>query len=100
MNSLHSLRTECRSEWQMPQKRISIWTSRSVGSRRLILVEASPDVALPAEYAFALKVDLCMSLIPRIDVVVKRQAARNFFQFFSFSAFRSEEHTSELQSLT
>src|SRR5437016_8653492 len=54
MNSLHSLRTEWRSEWQMPQKRISICTSRSVGSRRLILVEASPDVALAAEYAFAL----------------------------------------------
>src|SRR5436309_10186453 len=49
MNSLHSLRTECRSEWQMPQKRISICTSRCVGSRRLILVEANGDVALAAE---------------------------------------------------
>src|SRR6266571_1088767 len=60
MNSLHSLRTEWRSEWQMPQKRISICTSRSVGSRRLILVEASNDVALAAEYAFALKVVGCI----------------------------------------
>src|SRR5438874_12053120 len=48
MNSLHSLRTECRSEWQMPPNKISICTSRSVGSRRLILVEASDDVALAA----------------------------------------------------
>ena len=33
----------------MPQKRISICTSRSVGSRRGIVVEASGDVALAAE---------------------------------------------------
>jgi hypothetical protein len=46
---LHSLRTEWTSEWQMPQKRISICTSRSVGSRRWIVVEASSDVALAAE---------------------------------------------------
>ena len=38
-----------RSEWQMPQKRISICTSCSVGSRRVIVVEASGDVALAAE---------------------------------------------------
>src|ERR1700719_1621494 len=56
MNSLQSLRTECRSEWQIPQNKISICTSRSVGSRRLILVEASGDIALAAEYAFALYV--------------------------------------------
>src|SRR5436190_6604637 len=30
----HSLRAACRSEWQMPQKRMSIWTSRGPGSRR------------------------------------------------------------------
>src|SRR4029077_9156896 len=53
MNSLHSLRTEWRSEWQMPQKRISICTSRSVGSRRLIFVEASGDFALAAEKGFS-----------------------------------------------
>ena len=44
----------------MPQKRISIWTSRSVGSRRWILVDASGDVSLAAEYAFALYVVGCM----------------------------------------
>ncbi len=49
MKLLHSLRTVWRSEWQMPQKRISIWTSRSVGSRRAIVAEASGDVALAAE---------------------------------------------------
>src|SRR6202789_2327750 len=38
----------------MPQKRISICTSFSVGSRRAIVVEASGDVALAAENAFAL----------------------------------------------
>ncbi len=38
----------------MPQKSISIWTSVSVGSRRAIVVEASGDVALVAEKAFAL----------------------------------------------
>jgi hypothetical protein len=38
----------------MPQKRISICTSVSVGSRRAIVVDASGDVALAAEKAFAL----------------------------------------------
>src|SRR5438132_1822001 len=57
--------TFCRSEWQMPQNRISICTSRSVGSRRLILVDASPDFGLAAEYAFALYVVGCMlELVP------------------------------------
>ena len=36
-------------EWQMPQKRISICTSCSVGWRRRIVLEASSDVALAAE---------------------------------------------------
>src|SRR5271166_4435593 len=49
VNSLHSLRTEWRSEWQIPQNRISICTSCSVGSRRVIVVEASGDVVLGAE---------------------------------------------------
>jgi hypothetical protein len=38
----------------MPQNRISICTSLSVGSRRGIVVEPSDDVALAAEYAFVL----------------------------------------------
>src|SRR5271166_1578968 len=46
MNSLQSFRTEWRSEWQMPQKRISICTSCSVGSRRGIVVLVSGEVAL------------------------------------------------------
>jgi hypothetical protein len=46
---LHSLRTWWRSEWQMPQKRISISTSCSVRSRRAMVVEASGDFALAAE---------------------------------------------------
>src|SRR6202034_3738869 len=58
MNSLHSFRTECRSEWQIPQNRISICTSCSVGSRRAIVVEAIGEFALAAEYAFALYMDL------------------------------------------
>ena len=33
----------------MPQKRISICTSRSLGSRRGIVVEVSGDVSLVAE---------------------------------------------------
>jgi hypothetical protein len=49
MTLLHSLRTEWRSEWQIPQKRISICAARSVGSRRAIVVEASGDVELAAE---------------------------------------------------
>jgi hypothetical protein len=49
MNSLHSFRTECRSEWQMPQNRISICTSWSVGWRLGIMLEASGEVALAAE---------------------------------------------------
>ena len=44
----------------MPQKRISIRTSRSVGSRLAIVVAASGDVSLVAEYAFALYVVGCM----------------------------------------
>jgi hypothetical protein len=43
----------------MPQKRISICTSRSVGSRREIVVGASGDSALAAAYAFALYIDQC-----------------------------------------
>src|SRR3954453_10564275 len=62
MNSLHSFRTEWRSEWQMPQKRISICTSRSVGSRRGVVVEASGDVAVPAEDAFVLYIVRSSSL--------------------------------------
>ena len=38
----------------MPQKRISICTSVSDGSRRAIVLDASGDVALAAENAFAL----------------------------------------------
>src|SRR5256885_11767568 len=41
--------TFCRSEWQMPQNRISICTSRSVGLRRGITVDANCDVGLAAE---------------------------------------------------
>ena len=40
----------------MPQKRISICTSWSAGSRRLIFVDASGDLSLAAEYALALYV--------------------------------------------
>src|SRR5271154_1066214 len=61
MNSLHSLRTECRSEWQIPQNRISICTSFSVGSRRGIVLDAIGDFALAAEYAFALYIDFPFS---------------------------------------
>src|SRR5918999_4601389 len=60
MASLHSLRTMCTSEWQTPQNRISISTSRSVRSRRGIVIEASGDVALVAENALA----RFISLIP------------------------------------
>src|SRR5580693_8520249 len=63
ITSRHSLRTWCRSEWQMPQNRISIWISSSVGSRRGIVVEASGDLALPAEYAFALYIVLCLFIL-------------------------------------
>ncbi len=41
----------------MPQYRISICTSCSVGSRRVIVVDLSGDVALAAEYAFALYIE-------------------------------------------
>jgi hypothetical protein len=52
----------------MPQKRISIWTSVSVGSRRAIVVEASGDVALAAEKAFALYICAFMMRSPRVDI--------------------------------
>src|ERR1019366_5544189 len=63
MTLLHSLRTEWRSEWQMPQKRMSVRTSCSVTSRRAIMVRASGDVALAAEYAFALYMVLSLVLV-------------------------------------
>jgi hypothetical protein len=47
----------------MPQKRISIWTSVSVGSRRAIVVEASGELALAAEKAFALYIDVMMGCV-------------------------------------
>src|SRR3954447_10155288 len=59
MNSLHSLRTAWRSEWQMPQKRISTCTSRSVRSRRGIDVETSGEVAPAAGNVFDLYMQLC-----------------------------------------
>src|ERR1035441_2317679 len=59
MTLLHSLRTECRSEWQMPQKRISICTSCSLGSRRAIVVPASGDVGPAAGEAFVFGMDWC-----------------------------------------
>src|SRR5271166_5803295 len=49
MNSLHSFRVACKSEWQIPQKRISICTSCSEGSRREIVLRVRGDVALAAE---------------------------------------------------
>ena len=44
----HSLRTWCRSEWQTPQKRTSICTSRGPGARRRMVVGASGELALGA----------------------------------------------------
>jgi hypothetical protein len=52
----------------MPQKRISICTSVSVGSRRAIVVDASGDVALAAENAFALYMASEYALDGRFDM--------------------------------
>lgn len=41
----HSPRTVCRSEWQTPQKRMSMATSRSAGVRRSMVSGASGVVA-------------------------------------------------------
>src|SRR6202522_4775943 len=46
---LHSSRTWWRSEWQIPQNKISICTSRSVGAGLEVFVEAIGDFALAAE---------------------------------------------------
>ena len=43
---LHSFRAWCRSEWQIPQKRTSIWTSCGVGSRRAMMARANGEVGL------------------------------------------------------
>src|ERR1700683_2680781 len=56
---LHSSRTWWRSEWQIPQNRISICTSCSVGSRRVTVVGASGDALLRAAEAFAVYMGLC-----------------------------------------
>jgi hypothetical protein len=42
----------------MPQNKISICTSFSVGSRRVIVLKTIGEVALAAEYAFALYMGL------------------------------------------
>src|SRR4030095_2650767 len=63
MTLFHSLRTVWRSEWQIPQKRMSMWTSRSVASRRGIMVEAKDDVGLAVAYALAFQV-LAMVIAP------------------------------------
>ena len=53
----HSLRAGCRSEWQTPQKRISIRTSRGPVARRSKLNGASGVVALWAAKPLAAVVD-------------------------------------------
>jgi hypothetical protein len=47
----------------MPQNKISIRTSRSPGSRRAIVVEASDEVAFAAAYALLFRV-LTMMFVP------------------------------------
>jgi hypothetical protein len=61
----------------MPQKRISICTSFSVGSRREMVLEASGDVALAAEKAFALYMDVAYPDTAPIDM----QNAPFFMQY-------------------
>src|SRR5258707_14107730 len=56
ITSFHSLRTWCKSEWQTPQKSISICTSCGRGSRRGMLNFANPEAALCAANAPAVKV--------------------------------------------
>lgn len=48
----------------MPQNKISICTSWSVGSRRVIVVPASGEVALVAEYAFVLYIKFAIRWFP------------------------------------
>src|ERR1700756_3152851 len=56
ITSLHSLRTWCKSEWQTPQKRISICTSCGRGDRRWIVCFASGDLGSWAANDFAGKI--------------------------------------------
>src|ERR1700747_1352388 len=56
ITSLHSLRTWCKSEWQTPQKRISICTSCGRGDRRWIVCFASGDLGSCAANDFAGKI--------------------------------------------
>jgi hypothetical protein len=52
MTVFHSSRTWCKSEWQTPQYKISIWTSCGRGVRRRTVNGAKPEVALLALKAF------------------------------------------------
>src|SRR5580658_1906057 len=52
MKLFHSSRVWCKSEWQTPQKRISICTSCGCGARRVKLYGESGEVALVAAKAF------------------------------------------------
>jgi hypothetical protein len=67
----------------MPQNRISICTSCSVGSRRAIVVEASGDVALAAEYAFALYMEFLSLPDLQFEMSVKRPHTRAHRPFHS-----------------
>src|SRR5687767_5979865 len=53
MTLCHSSRTWCRSEWQIPQKRISISTSCGPGARRWIVSGPRRACALAAPQALA-----------------------------------------------
>jgi hypothetical protein len=69
----------------MPQKRISICTSRSVGSRRGIVVEVSGDVSLAAEYAFVLYVVGCMVELVARDRISQVNVTPRVTHFAPFS---------------
>src|SRR5512147_2779696 len=69
---LHWLRAWWRSEWQMPQNTISIWTSCSAGSRRAMVVGANGEVWLATEYAFALYMARSYPAEPTRETCVKR----------------------------
>ena len=74
----------------MPQNRISICTSFSVGSRRGIVAVARGDVALAAEYAFALYMNFPTFFAPGLvrDLVWGKPLNGQL----TFAALRGSEH--------
>jgi len=61
----HSLRAVCRSEWQMPQYRMSMRTSDGSGARRSIVIGSSGASAAGVPHAVVVVVPVMLTPLRR-----------------------------------